>query len=336
MKTKLQNIKILELIFFLLYFTSLYSQNNLVPNPSFEYTIDCNLNGGDIFKAVPWFGPGGSSDYFNMCFYSSFPIPCGGGGVPNNNMGYQNARTGQAYAGICFCEPGWPNGGYREYIEVKLLDTLQNGKIYCVEFWVSLARFCQYPVPIGVDALGAYFSKDTLNYSNEDTSQVFNVIPQIQNPEWNIITDTTNWVKISGWFIAHGGEDYMTIGNFKRDENTHTLIAYTNIPGPPVGNDAYYFIDDVSVVECDTTTHLPIIYPIVIYPNPAEDEFTIESKGNTNKIDFEIFNYIGQIVYKGSMIEKTVVPTANFTAGMYVIRFRNSERLEYRKVVKCN
>ena len=333
MKTNSINIKMICFVFFLLFYSLSYSQSNLVPNPSFEFTIDCT--NADIASAIPWFTPGNTPDYLNSCFYSPIPNPCGGGGVPNNNAGYQEPHTGQAYAGISLCELGAPNGGYREYIEVKLIDTLKTDKTYYVDFWVSLSRLCDYPVPIGIDAIGAYFSKDTLQYTINDTTSVFNVIPQIQNTEWNIITDTTNWVKISGWFVAQGGEDYMTIGNFKRDEYTHTLVAYTNSPGSN-GDIAYYYIDDVSVVKCDTIVPLPVDNTLKIYPNPVDDELIIEMKGNAVPVGFEIYNAIGQLIYKNSMIEKTVVPTANFAAGMYVIRFRNSERLEYRKVVKIN
>ena len=327
------NIKIISLIFFLLFYSRSYSQTNLVPNPSFEFALDCT--GAEITRAFPWFAPATSSDYFNACFYSPFFFPCGGGGVPNNNFGYQFAHTGQAYAGISLCEPGWPNGGYREYIEVKLLDTLKINTLYCVEFWVSLTRFCQYPLPIGIDAIGAYFSNDTLKYLDGDTIQVFNVIPQIQNPEWNIITDTTNWVKISGWFVAQGGEDYMTIGNFKTDANTHTLVAYTNTPGSN-GDIAYYYIDDVSVVRCDTIAPLPVDNTLKIYPNPVDDELIIEMKGNAVPVGFEIFNYIGQVVYKGSMVDKTSIYTDGFEGGVYVVRLKNSGMLVYRKVVKIN
>ncbi|MEI8201389.1 MAG: T9SS type A sorting domain-containing protein [Bacteroidota bacterium] len=312
-----------------------YGQN-LVPNGSFEDYSVCPTSFGSINLAIPWFQPGNSSDYFNSCANDALN-PCGGCGVPNNNLGYQIPRTGKAYAGIGLCEPGWPYGGYREYIEVKLLDTLIENKYYYVEFWISLSRFCMNPVPIGVDAIGAYFSKDSLNYidSNSDTIiYVFNVIPQIENPEWNIITDTTNWVKISGVFMAKGGEDYMIIGNFKTDENTHTQIAYTNTPGPPVGNAAYYYIDDVSVVEYDSLMPEPSDNSIILYPNPTQDELTIESKGNATPIDFEIFNTMGQLLYKNSMIEKTLVPTAGFAAGIYVIRLQHGERMEFRKLMK--
>ncbi|MEI8202438.1 MAG: T9SS type A sorting domain-containing protein [Bacteroidota bacterium] len=306
------------------------AQTNLVPNPSFEFALDCT--GAEITRAAPWFTPANTCDYFNSCFYSPFYFPCGGGSVPNNNFGFQEARTGQAYAGIGLCELGDPLGGYREYIEVKLLDTLKRGRIYCVEFWVSLARICQSPLPIGIDAIGTYFSNDTLKYSSNDTSLVFNVAAQIQNPEWNIITDTTNWVKVSGWFVAQGGESYMTIGNFKRDENTHTLVAYTNTPGSN-GDIAYYYIDDVSVIRCDSISPFSE-GGIVIYPNPTEDEFNIEVKGNTAEISFEIFNSTGQWVYKGSMIEKALIPTHGFAAGMYVVRLNVGGHWVYKKLLK--
>ncbi len=323
-------VKILFYLFFFFFIENIYSQSNFVPNASFENHLDCPTSMMQIYLAYPWFDVNSSSDYFHSCFYSPFPIPCGGASVPNNNMGYQEARTGQAYAGIGVYASGWPNGGYREYIEVKLIDTLKSNKLYCVEFWVSLSRACLNSEPDGIDGMGAYFSKDTLKYTSSDTSAVFSVVPQVYNPIGNILNDTTNWVKIFGEFTAQGGEDYMTIGNFIRDENLHIYF-------PPDNNGtSYYYIDDVSVMECDTTKPLPGDNIIIVFPNPVEDELTLEAKGNTLPIAFEIYNAIGQLVYKSNMIEKTVVPTANFAAGMYVIRFRNSERLEYRKVVKCN
>ncbi|MEI8203318.1 MAG: T9SS type A sorting domain-containing protein [Bacteroidota bacterium] len=73
---------------------------------------------------------------------------------------------------------------------------------------------------------------------------------------------------------------------------------------------------------------------INIYPNPVLDELIIEAKGNKKIIEFEIMNSIGQVVFKGSFVEKTIIQTKNFAQGMYIIKLGNWEWFEFRKVVK--
>ncbi|MEI8204376.1 MAG: T9SS type A sorting domain-containing protein, partial [Bacteroidota bacterium] len=75
-------------------------------------------------------------------------------------------------------------------------------------------------------------------------------------------------------------------------------------------------------------------YGINIYPNPVSDELIIEAKGNKKKIEFEIINSIGQVVFKGNFVEKIIIQTKNFAQGMYMINLGNGERFEFRKVVK--
>jgi hypothetical protein len=62
-----------------------------------------------------------------------------------------------------------------------------------------------------------------------------------------IITDTANWVKISGIYKAQGGEKYITIGNFFADSNTKIVV--TSPTGVP---QAAYLLDDVSVIPLDS------------------------------------------------------------------------------------
>jgi hypothetical protein len=71
--------------------------------------------------------------------------------------------------------------------------------------------------------------------------------PQVTNYGNHIITDTLNWVKVSGVFIAQGGEQYLTLGNFKN--NAQTSIQQIQ----PTGyNSATYYLDDVSVIPLDS------------------------------------------------------------------------------------
>src|SRR5205823_4505513 len=128
--------------------------------------------------------------------------------APNYAVGYQMARTGNAYMGI-FCYES-PCG--MEYIETKLDSTLIFNVEYCVEFYVSLANSYYY----GIDKIGAFFSNDTIKGVSLCKLPY---VPQIENPTGNVIMDTSNWIKISGSFIASGNERFMTIGCFHDNAN---------------------------------------------------------------------------------------------------------------------
>jgi hypothetical protein len=75
--------------------------------------------------------------------------------------------------------------------------------------------------------------------------------------------------------------------------------------------------------------------PIVkVYPNPVSDELIIELEGNINKIDFEILNSVGIVVFKGNLSERIVIPTTNLSPGIYFIKLRNGKTFEFKKIVK--
>ena len=212
---------------------------NLVYNGSFEEYLDCPDNGGQLNKAKYWFsannGMGGSAEYFNAC---DNPGPCG---VPNNFIGgHQYAKTGRAYVGMdCYNSID----EYREYIEGTLTSALQQNVYYCVSFYVSLSSYSSF----GIDALGVYFTSDSLITHSPN---VYQVEAQVENSHLNIITDKQNWVKISGSFIAAGGERFCTLGNFKSKVQTDTTILVNNQYGY-----TYYLIDDVSVYPCDAPVY---------------------------------------------------------------------------------
>jgi hypothetical protein len=73
---------------------------------------------------------------------------------------------------------------------------------------------------------------------------------------------------------------------------------------------------------------------IKVYPNPVTDDLIIEIKGNKERQGFEILNSTGSIVFKGNLSERTVVPTASLSAGVYIIKLQNGKTFEYKKIVK--
>jgi hypothetical protein len=203
---------------------------NLVPNGSFESYASCPTSFGQTYQAVPWDAPTlGTSDYLNACAPVTFPSV----NVPQNEQGYQTARTGVGYAGII---PLSAAADYREYVQAPLASPLVASASYLVKFYVSLADSSI----LAIDRLGAYLSVGPVgpvpNYAP------LAVTPQVESPANVYLTNSTGWTLISGVVVASGGEDHIVIGSFRDDASTST------VPGPglwPGG--AYYYIDDVSV-----------------------------------------------------------------------------------------
>lgn len=187
----------LVLFFTVLVCKGLFAQPiNLVPNPSFEIYDTCPSPGfssgwNSICYAVPWFQPNspnitcsGSSDYFNAC----------AGAVPSNGIGFQDARTGKAYAGAGIADnPNTNPGG--EYLQVPLIEFLKQKK-YCVAFYVNTPSI-EWS---STNCIQARFTKDSVLTNTFDRIYLTNGI----NCNY-IARDTLNWLLVKGIYIA-GGE----------------------------------------------------------------------------------------------------------------------------------
>lgn len=208
---------------------------NLIPNPGFETLNSCPTGFGQLSAAASWNAPtDGTSDCFNTCVvgWPPFPVP----GVPNSPLGFQASRTGNGHAG--FIVRNSTNTSYREYLQVPLTSPLVNGQTYTVSFYVNLSDSSY----LSVDRIGAYFSVGAVGPTNNDTPLPFT--PQVESPAATFLTDTVDWMLISGSFVAAGGEDHMIIGNFHDDANTATQATAFSWPM------SYYMIDD-AMVELD-------------------------------------------------------------------------------------
>ena len=187
---------------------------NLVPNPSFEDTIYCSKGyiTANIEKAEHWYSPSsGSSDlwvpYSNCAYYMSGVYPY-----------HQQPYHGQNHGGLI----AYTSGEAREYIAVKLLDSLKATKEYCVSFRIIRRSSMNG----AIDTFGAYFDSDSIHIP---THYALPLIPQVESPAGIVINDTLQWTLVSGSFIANGGEKFMAIGNFR--DNANTTYA---VPGPGI------------------------------------------------------------------------------------------------------
>lgn len=305
-----------------------FSQTNLVPNSSFEIYDTCPNGASQIYRTIPWFQPTpGTSDYFNQCETTNYVS------VPNNFAGMQIAKTGVAYAGF-FLYYYDNNGPYREYMEVQLNSPLVVGTKYYVSFYVSLSDSSNF----ATDDMGAYFSVNSITSGTWDSLPY---IPQISNLQGNYITDKTNWSFVKGEFIASGGEDYITIGNFKGDSLTDTLYVGGGWTLASLVNTTYYYIEDICVSTDSLTCGFPnsafsndLTFDIIFLPNPANDFLQINSSSQLYyNSSLKIYNILGEIVFTSDFYPGIIIQTTYFPDGFYFVNMDANTYLTNKKIL---
>lgn len=231
-----------------------HTGENLVPNPSFEDARACPKDCDYIGGVVAWnLFPNFSADYFHRCanifqtpeYFKRFPNEgILNFSIPRSMFGYQEAHTGNAYAGISFCY---------EALSVKLIRPLARDSVYKVEFFVSLADSSN----VGTRYFGMYFSETSIRTTTDNRMQISGFMldgpPQVQNPPDRFLTDTASWTPVSGLYRAKGGEQYIAIGGFYPYNDSLVQQIRPNRPLQKIYRSkekqlGYYFIDDVSVV----------------------------------------------------------------------------------------
>lgn len=257
------------------------AQVNLVVNPSFETHTLCPSNtGADMDKAIGWDTCRSTADYFHACGTNSFSQ------IPKNYFGKQYPAQGDAYCGLYTHTQG-NFGFYREIIVGQLSVSLTVSQKYFVSLKVNRADG-QFVVGYSTNKMGVKFSKVKQSYVPINNSAHY-----YSNA---LITDTVNWTRLFGSFVADSAYKYVMIGNFFDDANT-TLVNYGN------GNIAYYYIDEicVSTDSAFTKNYVTVGLPelnhnnenLIFYPNPAHENFTLS---NSNNHEIKIFNSYGIII----------------------------------------
>jgi gliding motility-associated-like protein len=209
------------------------AQQNLVPNGSFEDTVNCPSNYDELNKTMFWYKPTqGTPDLFNSCNTIPYFI-----GTPSNGGGYQFPKDGRAYAGFAvnFDTSNGALLNYREYLQIKLISKLDAGKKYTVSFFVSRAD----SFFIALKDIGAFISKFPIGCNCSST-----LILSPQVVYGNFVTDNNNWTEVKGEFLANGTEEFLTLGYFKNNNSTDTVFLK-----PTNDLTAYYYLDKVSIFQ---------------------------------------------------------------------------------------
>lgn len=277
------------------------SRVNLVFNGSFEEYRFCPKRVdavGVLINVDGWYQPTkGSADYFNTCGSRE----CG---VPKNKLGEQLPHDGDGYCGI-YCS----KNDYREYLQTRLRRKLRAGDSIRLTFFVSLSEQSTGAVA----TLGGLFTKEDiydtvrsilLHKEYETLSDdIFQVIattytPQVMNPSDVPLTDTRNWQCVTGIFVADGGEQYITLGNFNTAERSgyvepDSLVRL--LPG------SYYYIDDV-FVEC-LNCEPPIADDLNVDSNYLTQEQPTFSVGSTFVLKDIFFEFDKSTILQQSFFE---------------------------------
>ncbi|MBK7964473.1 MAG: T9SS type A sorting domain-containing protein [Bacteroidetes bacterium] len=311
----------IKIFFLLLFFAGVgNAQVNLVPNPSFEDTANCPQF-LDNMLVQNWSSFGNSADYFNSCSST-------GMNVPNTAFGYQPSHSGSAYCGVITYWKGNSvlTNNYREFIGVQLVNSLQVGNKYYFSFYVVSAQ--NNSIGYFSNNIGLRFFTNTYSKTNPAPLDNFAHIKLD-----TLLTDTVNWLKISGSFIADSSYQYVSIGNFYDYLNTDTLV-YLTFP-----ECAYSYIDDVCVTTDslynETWTGLQSIdlNDITIWPNPIQNYFQFSAKKQIN--EFTIYDSRGKLILSENV--NAVEGRIEFdilSAGIYFAVFRRERDFSVQKFLK--
>jgi hypothetical protein len=320
------------IIFILLLFSlNLRAQVNLVPNPSFEIFDTCPDNFGLIENCTGWKIFCGSPDYFNACAIDTIVNGYYGFSAPFNAFGSQNPSSGNAYAGLITYEY---LTGYREYLGIRLHNSLLSGVKYFVSYKVSLADSCHF----ATNNIGVSFSTNQFYDSNPNSPNFYN------HPKMNdslIMSDTINWIKIFNSFISDSSYRYLVIGNFFRDSATHINQLNLDLSSNLFG---YYYIDDICL-STDSAFAYNYHYDgvdliksnsisLTITPNPVENILTLNIPQHTNKI--LITNIWGQQIIEENTegIFRLTKDMSAFPNGIYFLTVKTFSDTQTIKFVK--
>jgi hypothetical protein len=314
--------KLISSLFLCFALLEVHGQVNMVPNPSFEERTDCPQGYPDLDGVCSdWMSFRGSPDYMHNC------NPLVG---TDNQCGHQIPHTGEAYTGFLTYNRNQPD--IREHLGIKLQDPLEIGTKYFISFFISPAYSDNIAVNIICNNVGAIFTKYEY-YLPEGDGPFLNYAHIYTN---SIISDTSNWTKVHGSFIADSTYEYLVFGNFFENQFTDTL-ELPNSFGPFF---SYYYLDDVCVsadsLYCPMSNMSSVNEiqnnNIIIFPNPVNDILQIESEKPIEKV--AVYNSFGQLIFT-----KENFPNADnklnleqIDAGIYFVKIRTQSSEVVQKI----
>lgn len=244
-------------------FPTLAAQN-LIKNPSFENYATNNPS---------WYLDTSLTNFDNILYWRSatFDRVLGLAGPFSSSITTVNPNSGDYHV---FFSPGlnYESSSARTFIQGILTDTLKKNCFYSFSFYFQpRARLNPLPDADSLfctnNRLGFYFSRNpisdtsgiSLNNSAERRVQMLRhfdslqITPQIAIPTDTFYTDTSKYTYYEQTFVAQGGEQYITMGNFYPIEQTLYKNLYTHevfstyLEDTTINQQSVWHIDDLNL-----------------------------------------------------------------------------------------
>jgi hypothetical protein len=324
------NMKSIAFLFLLV--PSFGWSQNLVPNPSFEEYEECPTSLAELDVQTDWISWNESPDYYNTCNNAI----TGWVGVPSNLLGNQVAITGAAYSG--FVSYASNDSNIREYMAIQLLTPLDLGEHYYVMFYANQAEGETGTIPMeyrcATNHIGLRFFKNP-DYDNSSNPLEPDNFAHVDYSD--LLSDTSHWVRIEGWFTADDSYNWIAIGNFFDD--TQTTVLVQNETGEY--NVGYYFIENICIstdsLDCQYLLHnqeTGLGETIRVFPNPVEEQLMLEFSA-IDVTEISISNNLGQCVLKQKInTQREMIDVSKFSPGMYHISCKRDDFILIHKFIK--
>jgi len=323
--------------FFFLFSFCVKAQTNLVPNPSFEIYTVCPTSQNQVSNAIGWDIYRANCDYYNACASYSTTVSVPWNGNACCGLSYQYAASGNAYMGF-YTDFPITSIDYREIIGCQLAFPLTIGTKYYVSLKANLTFIdSSQGINTATDHLGTLFS--TVPYSVSAPAPINN---HSQVYGTTIITDTMNWTKIFGSFVADSSYKYISIGNFFDSAHTNRTIFYHYNNNEYF---AYYFIDDICVsTDSIYTANWQWVgikenrqpFNISVFPNPTNLYLEINLDYYNEPYAISIMDLLGnEKLGTETMGSKTTINTSELQNGIYILKVKDKTK-EYMQKVSVN
>ncbi len=185
-------------------------------------------------------------------------------------------------------------------------------------------------VNFGLDAVSGNIEVKGVNNCGDGNSSSLEVnvkikpaTPNITLNEFVLHSDAPNG---NQWYNQNGLISGATEQNYTAsiDGDYYVIVTLSGCSSDP-SNIINVSGTIINSVELDNT--------INVYPNPVSNELTIETEKN-DKVNFEILNALGHVVFKGDLINKTTIKTTLFAPGIYIIKFETGDTFKFKKIIK--